>query len=261
MDHPGVPNAQLGKENTRRAQIFKESVAEQNSVELACAMLMGEEYDALRACIYNTEEDLRRFRQLVVNTVMATDIVDKELLIIQDESSNDCKATIVIEHLIQASDVSHTMQHWHIYKTWNEKFFLECYGAFKAGRADSDPSMKWKRGESGFFDFYVIPLARKLESCGVFAVSSHEYLNYARSNRAEWAREGGKLIEESFQKPKAKPGDVFPMELGIDDPTSLSLMSRTESRCRDPIELGIRPVGMGPVMLFPKARVVAALKG
>eukprot|EP00980_Cylindrotheca_fusiformis_P021041 scaffold8055_cov156-Cylindrotheca_fusiformis.AAC.5 len=40
MDHPGVPNAQLVKENTRNAQIFKKSVAEQNSVELAWGMLM-----------------------------------------------------------------------------------------------------------------------------------------------------------------------------------------------------------------------------
>jgi hypothetical protein len=26
------------------------------------------------------------------------------------------KATIVLEHLIQASDVSHTMQHWHVFR-------------------------------------------------------------------------------------------------------------------------------------------------
>jgi hypothetical protein len=26
------------------------------------------------------------------------------------------KATIVLEHIIQASDVSHTMQHWHVYR-------------------------------------------------------------------------------------------------------------------------------------------------
>eukprot|EP00980_Cylindrotheca_fusiformis_P026482 scaffold16265_cov115-Cylindrotheca_fusiformis.AAC.1 len=214
MDHPGVPNAQLVKENTRRAQIFKKSVAEQNSVELAWGMLMGKEYDALRACIYNTEEDLRRFRQLVVNTVMATDIVDKELqalrkarwesafadTLVEDETSDDCKATIVIEHLIQASDVSHTMQHWHIYKSWNQKFFMECYGAYKAGRADSDPSTNWYKGELGFFDFYVIPLAKKLESCGVFGVSSHEYLNYARSNRGEWAREGERLVQQYVAK-------------------------------------------------------------
>lgn len=30
------------------------------------------------------------------------------------------KTTIVIEHLIQASDVAHTQQHWHIYSRWNE---------------------------------------------------------------------------------------------------------------------------------------------
>eukprot|EP00980_Cylindrotheca_fusiformis_P005498 scaffold1170_cov122-Cylindrotheca_fusiformis.AAC.6 len=217
MDHPGVPNAQLVKENTRSAQIFKKSVAEQNSVELAWSMLMGSEYAALRACIYNTEEELRRFRQLVVNTVMATDIVDKELqalrkarwetafsdTVIQDESSDDCKATIVIEHLIQASDVAHTMQHWHIYKSWNEKFFMECYGAYKAGRADSDPSTNWYKGEIGFFDFYVIPLAKKLDSCGVFGVSSYEYLSYAISNRAEWTREGEKLVQQYLAKYEA----------------------------------------------------------
>eukprot|EP00980_Cylindrotheca_fusiformis_P003247 scaffold735_cov116-Cylindrotheca_fusiformis.AAC.17 len=216
LDHPGVPNAQLVKEKTRNAQIFKKSVAEQNSVELAWSMLMAKEYEALRACIYHTEDDLRRFRQLVVNTVMATDIVDKELQAlrkarwetafaetpVQDAglSSDDCKATIVIEHLIQASDVSHTMQHWHIYKSWNEKFFMECYAAYKAGRADSDPSKNWYKGEIGFFDFYVIPLAKKLDSCGLFGVSSREYLNYAQSNRDEWAREGEGLVNEYLVK-------------------------------------------------------------
>eukprot|EP00980_Cylindrotheca_fusiformis_P007888 scaffold1678_cov80-Cylindrotheca_fusiformis.AAC.5 len=216
LDHPGVPNAQLVKENTRNAQIYKKSIAEQNSVDLAWEMLMNDDFEALRACIYQTEEDLKRFRQLVVNTVMATDIVDKELQSLRkarwetafatenhhtDSSediaeSEDRKATIVIEHLIQASDVSHTMQHWHIYKTWNKKFFLECYGAYKAGRAPTDPSVNWYESELGFFDFYVIPLARKLGNCGVFGVASHEYLNYAMANRAEWDRKGESLVEE-----------------------------------------------------------------
>eukprot|EP00980_Cylindrotheca_fusiformis_P009594 scaffold2123_cov96-Cylindrotheca_fusiformis.AAC.7 len=218
MDHPGVTNAQLVKEKTRSAEIFKKSVAEQNSVELAWGLLMGEEYEALRACIYHTEDDLRRFRQLVVNTVMATDIVDKELQALRkarwetaftatlvhdaDLTSEDRKATIVIEHLIQASDVAHTMQHWHIYRSWNEKFFMECYAAYKSGRADSDPSESWYKGEIGFFDFYVIPLAKKLESCGVFGVSSHEYLSYAQSNRDEWVREGERMVKEYLAKYK-----------------------------------------------------------
>eukprot|EP00980_Cylindrotheca_fusiformis_P003083 scaffold719_cov117-Cylindrotheca_fusiformis.AAC.3 len=216
VDHPGVPNTQLVKENSMWAQIYKKSVAEQKSVDIAWKMLMEDEYAALRACIYQTEEDLLRFRQLVVNTVMATDIVDKELQALRKTrweiafsevdsaaesldarvESEDRKATVVIEHLIQASDVSHTMQHWHIYKKWNERFFIECYGAYKNGRADVDPSKNWYRGEIGFFDFYVIPLARKLQSCGVFGVSSHEYLNYAIANREEWVREGEILVQQ-----------------------------------------------------------------
>eukprot|EP00980_Cylindrotheca_fusiformis_P028132 scaffold22583_cov106-Cylindrotheca_fusiformis.AAC.3 len=215
VDHPGVPNAQLVKEKTRNAEIYKKSVAEQNSVELAWDMLMSGDYSALRSCIYQTESDLRRFRQLVVNTVMATDIVDKELQTLRKnrweaafsnapsssaENDDDRKATIVIEHLIQASDVSHTMQHWNIYKEWNEKFFMECYGAYKAGRADSDPSVSWYEGEIGFFDFYVIPLAKKLDRCGVFGVSSDEYLNYAEANRDEWIREGQALVQQYIAK-------------------------------------------------------------
>jgi len=44
--------------------------------------------------------------------------------------------------------------------------FREMYEAFKAGRLDKDPSESWFKGEIGFFDYYIIPLARKLETCG-----------------------------------------------------------------------------------------------
>ena len=66
------------------------------------------------------------------NVVLATDIFDKELNDLRkarwnkafhgdgdkhdakprDENYNGLRATIVIEHIIQASDVAHTMQHW-----------------------------------------------------------------------------------------------------------------------------------------------------
>eukprot|EP00980_Cylindrotheca_fusiformis_P025408 scaffold13613_cov114-Cylindrotheca_fusiformis.AAC.5 len=149
---------------------------------------------------------------------MATDIADKELQTLRknrwdtafsetfasmtesETTREDRKATIVIEHLIQASDVSHTMQHWHVFKKWNERFFMECYGAYKEGRVDTDPSVNWYKGEIGFFDYYVIPLATKLQSCGVFGVSSDEYFNYASQNRDEWCREGEALVEEYVSK-------------------------------------------------------------
>ena len=75
---------------------------------------------------------------------MATDIMDKELktlrnqkwdkafsesqsaIVFKESSSRDDvnrKATIVIEHLIQAADVSHTMQHWHVRTIQYTSFF------------------------------------------------------------------------------------------------------------------------------------------
>ena len=145
-------------------------MAEQNSLDIAFELLLEEKYSDLRAAIYSDETEMLRFRSLVVNSVMATDIVDKELKSLRNarwekafsesasgdedgQVATDRKATIVIEHLIQASDVSHTMQHWHIYRKWNELFFLECYRAYRQGRAERDPSTFWYRGEIGFFDF------------------------------------------------------------------------------------------------------------
>jgi hypothetical protein len=177
---------------------------------------MSPGFEALRAAVYSTKAELQHFRQLVVNSVMATDIMDKDNNAFRkarwekafsetavDENPKDTidrKATIVIEHLIQASDVAHTMQHWHIYTKWNERLFLELYRAFKEGRATSNPVEYWYQGEIGFFDFYIIPLAKKLKQCGVFGVSSDEYLSYASQNRREWELRGRERVEEMLVK-------------------------------------------------------------
>jgi hypothetical protein len=222
-DHTGVPNSQLNLENSTLAQVYKnKSVAEQNSVDLCWDLLMDNNFDELRAAIYSTVDERKRFRQLVVNSVMATDIMDKELKTLRNnrwakafsddarghkesrEDVVDRKATIVIEHLIQASDISHTMQHWHIYRKWNARLFEEMYRAFVDGRSDNDPSDFWYKGEIGFFDFYIIPLAKKLKNCGVFGVSSDEYLNYALKNRQEWEDRGLEVVAGLLEDMQAK---------------------------------------------------------
>lgn len=68
------------------------------------------------------------------------------------------------------------------------------------GRAESDPSVGWYQGEMGFYDFYIIPLARKLKDCGVFGVSSDEYLNYAVRNRKEWEEKGQIIVSEMVER-------------------------------------------------------------
>ena len=70
------------------------------------------------------------------------------------------------------------------------------YMAYKAGRMGADPSAFWYKGEIGFFDNYVIPLAKKLKECQVFGVSSDECLNYAIQNRNEWEQRGERELEE-----------------------------------------------------------------
>lgn len=130
VDHPGVPNACLVREHSTLAALYKDkSVAEQNSVALSWQLLILPQFDALRETIAHSDEEMDRFRQLVINVVLATDIVDKELKGLRnnrwevafsetarlDDSPQEHmnrKATIVMEHLIQASDVAHTMQHW-----------------------------------------------------------------------------------------------------------------------------------------------------
>lgn len=220
-DHLGVSNAQLVKENHDVAKFHKgQSVAEQNSVVLAWTKLMDPSFMRLRRAIYGTPDELQRFRQIVVNNVLATDIFDKELQTIRKnrwdkafaagtmESTDDKdsaaainrKATIVMEHLIQASDVSHTMQHWHIFRKWNERLFAEMNTAYENGRLGFDPKAGWFQGELGFFDNYIIPLAKKLKECGVFGVSCDEYLNYALENRREWASKGESVVEQYIEK-------------------------------------------------------------
>jgi hypothetical protein len=216
VDHRGVPNFLLVKEDPSLGAIYNnQAVAEQNSVDIAWNLLMDPAFGALRRAIYSNEREMRRFRQLVVNGLMATDIFDKELSALRknrwqkafhaEEEENtemavNRKATIVIEHIMQASDVSHTMQHWHIYTKWNERLYHEMFSAYCQGRSDKNPTEGWYNGELWFFDNYVIPLANKLKECGVFGVSSDEYLNYALSNRREWEKKGKEIVAANFEK-------------------------------------------------------------
>lgn len=222
VDHNGVSNAQLVKEKNEVAIKYNgKCVAEQNSVHIAWDLLMEDRFCDLRGCIYTTAEEKSRFRQLIVNAVIATDIADSGLQTLRknrwykafsDDSDRPSskrrvvedgisyKATVVFEYIIQASDVAHTMQHWHVYNRWNKRLFKERYTAYLDGREEKDPSVGWYNGEIWFFDNYIIPLARKLETCGVFGVSSDEYLNYALANRREWERRGLQLVEEMKER-------------------------------------------------------------
>ena len=81
------------------------------------------------------------------------------------------------------------------------------YAAFRSGRLAKDPATFWYKGEIGFFDNYIIPLAKKLKDCGVFGVSSDEYLNYAEQNRAEWEERGQEIVSALVDDVTAGDGE------------------------------------------------------
>jgi hypothetical protein len=222
-DHSGVPNATLVREKADVAiEHNNKSVAECHSAHLALDFIEDEAFVDLRACIYSNEMEHNRFPQLLINIVLATDIVDDELQQLRknrwnktftdgsylngktsdsdsDPEAINRKATIAIEHIIQASDVAHTMQHWHVYCYWSAKLFEEMAAAYRAGRSETDPADFCYESEIEFFDNYTIPLAWKLQDCGVFGVSSDEVLTYALANREEWIVKGQSFVAEMVQ--------------------------------------------------------------
>jgi 3'5'-cyclic nucleotide phosphodiesterase len=217
IDHQGVSNLQLVNEGHALATLYdNKAVAEQNSIDVAWAIFSSDCFSEFRQAVCPTDRHLQRLRQIVVNCVIATDVMDKDLkedrnarwersfLHVQAHAESqqivNRRGTLILEHLIQASDVSHCMQHWTVYRKWNERLFREMYAAYTVGRAPRDPAEFWYQGELGFFDFYIIPLAKKLRDCKVFGVSSDEFLNYAEQNREEWARRGEEIVEQMIHK-------------------------------------------------------------
>jgi hypothetical protein len=190
VDHTGVPTFQVAKENPELGKRYKQqSVAEQSSVDITWNLLMEPKYKTLQGFIFTNEAELKRFRQYIVNLVCATDIFNKDMKelrnqrwdkafsmfeyespnLVQTEQcavspassfgneedegkkSANLKATIVREHIIQAADVSHTTQHWNVYRKWSEGLFQEIFAAFDNDSGGKDPTEGWyKRASFGF---------------------------------------------------------------------------------------------------------------
>jgi hypothetical protein len=197
------------------------SVAEQNSIDKAWSELMdpNKKYQQLQMAIFANPTELERFRKLLVNTVMATDMFDDELVqdrnfrweqafgdTNQDNSQkydgdgpdDDLRATILVEHILQASNIGHTMQPLHGFKRWNERLFLESFQALEVDDecGQAALAMEWYEKQLRFFDDYVIPLAARLNDCGTFGNAGADLSSCARSNRKEWEEKGEYIVRQ-----------------------------------------------------------------
>lgn len=219
VDHRGLSNQDESSARPESAALYRHrSVVEQRSVEKAWKKLMEPDFTELRKCIYNNEVELQRFRQVVVNSVMSTDVDDQDL---QDlrmkrwqktfssgvrmtgrDTLEDVnrKATIVMEQLMQAADIIHTMQPWIVYEKWTRRLFQEHNIAFISGKSKVSPAETWLKNELDFFDNYAIPLAMQLKDCDAFVVNQDEFLNYVLQNRQQLAVHGEEMVKSMLQE-------------------------------------------------------------
>jgi hypothetical protein len=214
----------LGELSIHAARKYRnKSVLEQCSVDVAWDLLTQPGYDDLRENIFRTDANLKRFRQILVNAVLATDIDDTELKashdtrwrelfsepgtdeeerehVMSEEEECSCRSKLIIELVMQASKVYHYMQHWRLYLKRSSLRFNELYTAYKLGRLDKDPSTDLCARELMNFDMNIIPLAEKIKDCGVFGVSCQEMLDYALSNRLDWESRGDQIVKDWIEQ-------------------------------------------------------------
>jgi hypothetical protein len=126
VDHRGIEDDALAKENPELAVKYNNrSITEQLSVEKAWKKLMEPDFENLRRMLYANIDEKKRFRQILVNCVMATDKFDEQAQARRKarwdksfgpgsavDTALNQKATCVIECLMQSADCFHYMQHW-----------------------------------------------------------------------------------------------------------------------------------------------------
>eukprot|EP00594_Rhizosolenia_setigera_P009804 CAMPEP_0178955202 /NCGR_PEP_ID=MMETSP0789-20121207/9460_1 /TAXON_ID=3005 /ORGANISM="Rhizosolenia setigera, Strain CCMP 1694" /LENGTH=682 /DNA_ID=CAMNT_0020636779 /DNA_START=46 /DNA_END=2094 /DNA_ORIENTATION=+ len=110
---------------------------------------------------------------------------------LNNDEPDDFRASVVLEHMLRAADISANMQSWKRMQFWSSRLFFEQKAAFECDRMDAvDPAICWYGNQLTFFDSYVIPLARRLNDTGSFGNNGQQFAAFAEENRRTWVTEG-----------------------------------------------------------------------
>jgi hypothetical protein len=117
----------------------------------------------------------------------------------QEDSQIALRHSVVIETMLNVADVAHSMQSWELFIFWNRNLFEELYDAFVSGRSENNPTNGWYENQLFFYKIYVLPLAEKMQKCGVFGERGGSFLKNALSIRDQWEREGEKITSDMIE--------------------------------------------------------------
>lgn len=140
-----------------------------------------------------------------------------------DDDADELKAAVVMETVMTCADVAHNLQGWEQMCIWSSRLYGELRKAHVEGRG-VDVSGKWFENQIGFLESYLLPLARQLDSTGVFGSSSHmdneypedgvssgrrrQFADIVASSRDRWLLDGMDVAEETIRK----GNEAFPLK-------------------------------------------------
>jgi len=110
------------------------------------------------------------------------------------------RSSTVLELMMNAADVAHTMQSFENFVKWNKRLYEELHEAYESGRCsngeEDDPSKDWFGNQLGFYEIYILPLARRLRKCGAFAPDAGEaFVQNAKNICRRWEYEGAAITD------------------------------------------------------------------
>lgn len=165
------------------------SVAEQNSIGAEWSLLTnqveGPRPSGVQLLQRDRDQAVSADTSARLHGDMANDLFDKDLKAMREsrweksfslssaEEDSNRRATIVPELVIQASGVSHTMQHFTVYSKWNRRLFAKMDQAYQAGRSAKDPAIGCYEGDLCFYGI----LQHRMRS-----LMRWEFLGYANDN-------------------------------------------------------------------------------
>ncbi|GAX18681.1 cAMP-specific phosphodiesterase 4 [Fistulifera solaris] len=118
------------------------------------------------------------------------------------EEPDELKISVLLELFLTAADVSHNLQGWEQMVKWSNCLYLELQRALLMGRG-TDPKPNWFQNQIGFLEFYLLPLANKLDETGVFGgFVGKQFATTVLANRDRWVKKGQKVTDQIIEEGK-----------------------------------------------------------
>ena len=124
------------------------------------------------------------------------------------EEPDELKISVILEQILTAADIAHNLQGFFQMEKFSKRLYLELKKAHKEGRGP-DPSEGWYNNQIAFLESYLLPLAQRMEDCGIFGpVVGPAFAQIVEANRDEWLERGQEVTKETI----AKGHELFPTD-------------------------------------------------